>query len=404
MVTAVPVEPDRDEQMKSARRVPRSPVPASAPIVLRVETVSDVDVAVGFRAGDESALREAYVRWAPLVHRVALRGLGNPEDADDVTQQVFVAAWQGRQRYAPDAGAHAAYLLGITRHKIADRWALRERERRAARAVAAAYPTDEGQSAPTDAVADRVLVADELARLGEPQQRIVELRVLPGPHARADRQPAESAAGNGQEPHQTVFGSTADPVGGGRCGTVTQRRWPCGLWVRRRPGLRPRELHLAGCARCRSELDQLRAVAATARSAGPEDVPTRPSRAVWDAIASDLQLEDRSVPEGAAGPDEDTAPTPARYRGSRGPWLFAAAAAVVGILAGAVVVKVADEPATPTVLASAVLDPLNVPDADGVAELTKQGTTRNLSVDVRGLPPTDGFYEVWLLERLGPRS
>ena len=163
-------------------------------------------------------------------------------------------------------------------------------------------------------------------------------------------------------------------------------------------GAAAEELHLAGCPRCRSELDQLRAVAATARSAGPEDVPTRPSRAVWDAIATDLQLEDRSVPEGAAGPDEDTVPTPARYRGSRGPWLFAAAAAVVGILAGAVVVKVADEPATPTVLASAVLDPLNVPDADGVAELTKQGTTRNLSVDVRGLPPTDGFYEVWLLD------
>jgi RNA polymerase sigma-70 factor (ECF subfamily) len=140
-----------------------------------VETLSDLEVAVGFREGDESALREAYVRWGPVVHRVALRALRSPEDADDITQQVFVSAWQGHQRYDPDAGVLAAYLLGITRNKIADRWALRERERRATHAVATTYGSEQAQPVPTDAVADRVLVSDELARLGQPQRRIMEL-------------------------------------------------------------------------------------------------------------------------------------------------------------------------------------------------------------------------------------
>jgi len=158
------------------------------------------------------------------------------------------------------------------------------------------------------------------------------------------------------------------------------------------------ELHLAGCARCQSELDQLRAVVTTARSADADDVPAPPGRAVWDAIAADLVLEDRSLPAGAASPDETVEALPEPRRSRRGPWLVAAAAAVVGVLAGAVVVNAIDQTPDPTVLASAVLDPLNVADADGVAKLTEQGTSRNLSVDVRGLPPTNGFYEVWLLD------
>lgn len=156
-------------------QVQRSQDGPIAATVEEMEIVSDLEVAVGFRDGDEGALREAYARWAPVVHRVALRALRSPEDADDVTQQVFVSAWQGRGRYDPDTGVLPAYLLGITRHKIADRWALRERERRVAQAVVETYGAEPTQVVPTDAVADRVLVRDELERLGQPQRRIMEL-------------------------------------------------------------------------------------------------------------------------------------------------------------------------------------------------------------------------------------
>ncbi len=179
------------------------------------------------------------------------------------------------------------------------------------------------------------------------------------------------------------------------CDAETLALWALGEFP---TGSAADELHLAGCARCQSELDQLRAVVTTARSAEPDDVPAPPSRAVWDAIAADLVLEDRSLPAGAASPDEPVALLSEQRRPRRGVWLVATAAAVVGVLAGAVVVSVANRTPEPTVLASAVLDPLNVADADGVAKLTEQGTSRNLTVDVRGLPATDGFYEVWLLD------
>lgn len=134
---------------------------------------TDAELAEGLRAGEEPSLTEAYARWSPLVFSVALRRLGSREDADDVTQQVFVAAWRGRDGFDPNSGTVPRWLLGITRHKIADVNERRARERRQLDAAvqAADPPADE----PVERVADRVLIADELARLGQPQRSILEL-------------------------------------------------------------------------------------------------------------------------------------------------------------------------------------------------------------------------------------
>ena len=132
-----------------------------------------------FVAGDERAMAEAYQNISPLVFAVAVRALGNREDAADVTQQVFVAAWRGRARYEPGNASLTSWILGIARHKIADVYAARDRRRRISERVAATQ-SDVGSESPADGMTDRVLMADELARLGDPQRQIMELAFYQG--------------------------------------------------------------------------------------------------------------------------------------------------------------------------------------------------------------------------------
>ncbi len=136
------------------------------------------DLALRLREGDQGALEEAYSRWSSLVHTLALRSLGNHHDAEDVTQQVFVAAWRGRHTLRPDRGSVPGWLVGITRHKVADLHAQRSRAARDLGAVATADRVEEHAPPPDEQLAARLLLADALDRLGEPRASIVRLAVV----------------------------------------------------------------------------------------------------------------------------------------------------------------------------------------------------------------------------------
>lgn len=131
-------------------------------------------LAARFRAGDERALAAIYSQWASLVYSLAVRSLGDATDAEDVTQRVFVAAWQGRERFDAERASISAWLVGITRNMIADAHQSRTRERSITEQVAAITGDDVAPAPETD-LADRLLIADEMARLDPLPRAVVRL-------------------------------------------------------------------------------------------------------------------------------------------------------------------------------------------------------------------------------------
>lgn len=127
-----------------------------------------------FSSGDPALLRRAYDRYGSLVFTFCRKTVG-PNLAEDVSQEVFVAAWSSRARFDPDRAPLGAWLIGIARNKVVD--ALRREGRQP-------LPSEDRQDQPelgaAESLADRLLVSDALAHLPERARAMVELSFFGG--------------------------------------------------------------------------------------------------------------------------------------------------------------------------------------------------------------------------------
>jgi RNA polymerase sigma factor (sigma-70 family) len=151
-----------------------------APMADRNRLDRDDDLAGPFRAGDEMALRRVYDRYGPAVYHLTAGALPSAQDAEEATQATFVAAWLGRQTFDPDRGGMLGWLLGIARRQVIDRYrgyARQQRVAEAVRAEAARAGADRplARQPEQDRVVDRLVLADELARLSPEQREVLEL-------------------------------------------------------------------------------------------------------------------------------------------------------------------------------------------------------------------------------------
>ncbi|SDJ44877.1 anti-sigma factor [Streptomyces indicus] len=188
----------------------------------------------------------------------------------------------------------------------------------------------------------------------------------------------------------------------------------------------PRSLraHVAGCALCRDEVAALYGVAEAARAASAEDRLTPPPDAVWRAIAAELAAG--SPGQGSGGepgadaasayatdrPGPEMPPVRGDRRGGRAPvppprrtkaaLLLAAGCLAVGAALGSGATWWhLDDPAVVAVRPGreSPLAPLAVADARGTARLdSTPGGGRTLRIDVSGLPRSQGYFEVWLMD------
>jgi RNA polymerase sigma-70 factor (ECF subfamily) len=133
--------------------------------------------------GDMNAFAAFYDATAALVHGLALRILGDPGAAEEVTADVFLQVWRQAGRYDAARGAPLAWLLTLTRSRAIDRRRARAAESpdvgplREALHVASAEPGPEESAALAER---RRVVRAALGRLTTEQRRAIELSYLCG--------------------------------------------------------------------------------------------------------------------------------------------------------------------------------------------------------------------------------
>lgn len=156
----------------------------------------DAQLASLASSGDDSAFTTLVTRFQPAVFRWALMFASDPDDAEDITQEVFVRTYRQLGEYRSD-GPLDAWLYRITRRAATQMRRTRNRRGRLALSPAAqptrdVYTTDPGGRVDRERAAS--VIRELFGELPRRQREIFELVDLQG------FSPAEAAERTGMKP------------------------------------------------------------------------------------------------------------------------------------------------------------------------------------------------------------
>jgi RNA polymerase sigma-70 factor, ECF subfamily len=156
----------------------------------------DVQLVSLASAGDDSAFTTLVTRYQPAVFRWALVFAQDPDEAEDLVQEVFVRAHRNLSRYRSDAPL-GAWLYAITRSAANQSRRTRKRRLRLSLSSSAmpyrdVYTTDPGGRVDRERAA--ALIQELFAELPSRQREIFDLVDLQG------LSPAETAERTGMKP------------------------------------------------------------------------------------------------------------------------------------------------------------------------------------------------------------
>jgi RNA polymerase sigma-70 factor (ECF subfamily) len=91
---------------------------------------SDIDLLEACRRGDEAAWRDLVARHTRKVFALAYRFTGRSDEAEDLTQEIFVKLYQSLDRYEGSEGSFPGWLMAVARNHAIDHYRRRREEHR----------------------------------------------------------------------------------------------------------------------------------------------------------------------------------------------------------------------------------------------------------------------------------
>jgi RNA polymerase sigma factor (sigma-70 family) len=138
---------------------------------------SDLELVRLFKNGDESAFNQLVLRYQERIYWVARRFVSDHEAADDITQDVFVKAYESLRSFRAESSLYTwLYRIAVN---IALNALRRQKVKEFFRIDELFEAEDTGTEAPDEAVEreeDRALIEQAIARLPNKQRSVFVLR------------------------------------------------------------------------------------------------------------------------------------------------------------------------------------------------------------------------------------
>ena len=134
---------------------------------------------------DEDAFRGLFARYAPTAKSLALRVVRQPQLAEEIVQEAFLAVWRNPEGFDPERGSVKAWLMGMVHHRAVDAVRREEANRRRAEDLAPGVREEVSDHA-DDVVAqvgrpeEQRLVRAALAGLPAEQRDVLEMMYFDG--------------------------------------------------------------------------------------------------------------------------------------------------------------------------------------------------------------------------------
>ncbi len=132
-------------------------------------------------AGDADAFGELYLQHLDAIYRYVYFRVGNTEDAEDLTELVFLKAWEALPNYKPRGNRFASWLYRIAHNVVVDH------HRRERSPLSLSFPGGRQWEGDEPAALDQVIRTEEaealaaaIAQLPDEQQQVIILRFIEG--------------------------------------------------------------------------------------------------------------------------------------------------------------------------------------------------------------------------------
>lgn len=132
------------------------------------------------RAGDEAALAELYNLYFPRVYRYILARTGNPYDAEDLAEEVFLRMLDAIGRFEWREAPFSAWVFRIAHNAVISQ---RRRDGARGRSTSLSEAMPVGSMGPEEMVENRLALNDIMRAaqsLPEAQRQVISLRFAAG--------------------------------------------------------------------------------------------------------------------------------------------------------------------------------------------------------------------------------